>query len=181
MKKVIYHGETYYYSKGKIYDDTFIEVPVSVSSGILDGFFNTIDHKVLEESEFVTLVKELKLAEKYNRCLKTINYGLKKFTESFSYYQVVFPIITSCYRALGQPQKAIDFWERNKRLFSSCLTVPLLTSLAAAYCDVGDYEKATKCANRAYAMQGGAQSGSTELSGVYGRIKKETGEKYRFN
>ena len=97
-----------------------------------------------------------------------------QFSDSFEYYKVVFPIITSCYRALNQPQKAIDFWMENKKIFSTCLSVPLLTSLAAAYCDVGDYVLAKKCADRAYAIQGGSLNYQSELSLVYGRIKKET-------
>ena len=59
-------------------------------------------------------------------------------------HKTVFPIITSCHRALKQPQKAIDFWMENKRIFVSCLSVPLLTSLAAAYCDVGNYDLAKR-------------------------------------
>ena len=62
----------------------------------------------------------------------------------------------------------------NKSIFASCLSVPLLTSLAAAYCDVGNYELAKKCANKAYAIQGGGKNYQTELSLVFQRIKKET-------
>ena len=61
----------------------------------------------------------------------------------------------------------------NKQLFSSCLSPALLTSLSAAYCDVGNYEMARKCANKAYAIQGGSLNYSNELSLVYKRIKKE--------
>lgn len=49
-----------------------------------------------------------------------------------------FPMITSYYRNLNQPQKAIDFWMENKEIYRYGLSVPLLTSLAAAYCDVKD-------------------------------------------
>ncbi|MBQ8426407.1 MAG: hypothetical protein IJX16_01450, partial [Clostridia bacterium] len=77
------------------------------------------------------------------------------------------------HRALNQPQKAIDFWMENKHIFSSCLSVPLLTSLAAAYCDIGNYALAKKCADKAYAIQGGGLNYKTELSLVYRRIKKE--------
>ena len=75
---------------------------------------------------------------------------------------------------IGVTQKAIDFWMENKQIFTSCLSVPLLTSLAAAYCDVGNYELAKKCADRAYAIQGGSQNYQSELSLVYARIRKET-------
>ncbi len=45
----------------------------------------------------------------------------------------------------------------------------LLTSIAAAYCDIGDVEEARRMANSARAMQGG--NSSKELISVYARIK----------
>lgn len=176
MRKISYDGETYYYNKGLIYDSTFIEVPKTISQKILLNYYMEIDYEEFDESELLTLIKDLKNSGFYDRCLTIVNYGLKKFNTSADYYITVFPIITSCYRSLGQAQKAIDFWMGNKRLFSSCLSVPLLTSLAAAYCDIGNYEMAKKCANRAYAIQGGSKNYTTELSLVYQRIKKESEE-----
>ena len=141
---------------------------------MLKFYYSSIEYKKLEEVELLEYLKQLKLSGLYEPCLTVINYGLNKFTASFDFYKTVFPIITSCYRAIGQPQKAIDFWMENKQIFTSCLSVPLLTSLAAAYCDICNYELAKKCANRAYAIQGGGKNYQTELSLVYERIKKET-------
>lgn len=176
MKKILFENETYYFNQGKVYqlDGGLYEVPTSVSKKVLNFYYQNIDYKKLEEAELMEYLKQLKLSEFYDNCLTVIGYGLNKFSASFDFYKTVFPIITSCYRAVGQPQKAIDFWIENKQIFTSCLSVPLLTSLAAAYCDVGDYELAKKYANRAYAMQGGGKNYQTELSLVYERIKKET-------
>lgn len=174
MEKVIFEDQTYYFNKGVIYDDSFLEVPTIISKKILLYYYKEIDYKNLEEYEFLNYLKQLKMSEFYELCLEAINWGLNKFTASYDFYRTVFPIITSCYRSLGQPQKAIDFWMENKYIFASCLSVPLLTSLAAAYCDVGNYELAKKCANKAYAIQGGSLNYQTELSLVYQRIKKET-------
>ena len=52
------------------------------------------------------------------------------------------------------------------------ITPALLTSAAAAYCDLGDYDRAKKCCDRAFAQLNGKRNG--ELSAVYGRIKKES-------
>ncbi len=173
MDKIIYENETYYFNKGVIYDQSFLEVPKSVSRRVLADYYKDIDYTKFEEEKLLEYLKEIKISGFYDLCLNVINYGLKKFTASFDYYKTVFPIITSCYRSLGKPQKAIDFWMENKPIFVSCLSVPLLTSLAAAYCDVGNYELAKKCANKAYAIQGGSKNYQTELSLVYQRIKKE--------
>jgi hypothetical protein len=60
--------------------------------------------------------------------------------------------MTSCYRQTGQAQKAIDILaEATKRFGQSMVTSALLTSVAAAYCDLGDYIRAKKCCDRAYA------------------------------
>ena len=176
MEKILFENEVYYFDKGRIYrfDGGLYEVETASSKKVLKFYYNQIDYKTLEEAEFLECLKQLKLSEFYENCLTVIEYGLNKFTASFDFYKTVFPIITSCYRAIGKAQKAIDFWMENKQIFTSCLSVPLLTSLAAAYCDVGNYELAKKCANRAYAMQGGGKNYQTELSLVYGRIKKET-------
>lgn len=176
MEKITYEGEDYYFNKGILYDSTFIEVPKNVSQKVLKEHYEKINYEEFDEASLLEHLNYLKISECYDSCLQAINFGLKKFNSSIDYYKTVLPMITSCYRALGQPQKAIDFWMTNKKLFSSCLSVPLLTSLAAAYCDVKNYELAKKCANRAYAMQGGGLNYKNELSLVYRRIKKETGE-----
>lgn len=174
MEKIVFENETFYFVKGVIYDDGFLEVPKAVSQKILSSYYANIDYKNFEEDKFLEHIKQLKISGFYDKCLTAIEFGLNKFTASVDFYKVVFPIITSCYRYLNQPQKAIDFWMENKSIFSSCLSVPLLTSLAAAYCDVGNYDLAKKCANRAYAIQGGGKNYQTELSLVYQRIQKET-------
>lgn len=181
MEKIIFNGEEYYFNKGIIYDNCFIEVPKAISQKVLAIYYKNIDYKIFEEAELLEYLKQLKISEFYNECLIAIEYGLSKFTASYDFYKSIFPIITSCYRALKQPQKAIDFWMENKVIFASCLSVPLLTSLAAAYCDIGNYDLAKKCANRAYAIQGGGLNYKTELSLVYRRIAKETKERLKLN
>ncbi len=176
MKKIIFENETYYFNKGIVYDDSFLEVPKNISQKVLSSYYKSINYEIFEEAELLEYLKQLKVSGFYDACLKAIDFGLNKYTASFEFYRTVFPIITSCHRALNQSQKAIDFWMENKSIFASCLSVPLLTSLAAAYCDVGNYDLAKKCANRAYAIQGGGKNYQTELSLVFQRIRKETND-----
>lgn len=85
----------------------------------------------------------------------------------------ILPRLTSCYRAQGMPQRVIDTLTFAKERFGAdVITAVLLTSAAAAYCDMGDYDKAKKCCDRAYAMSNGKASG--ELSMVYKRIRANT-------
>lgn len=177
MQEIIFKGEKYYFNKGKLYDESFLEVSTAISETVLTQYFGSIDYTNMEEEEFVEHLKNLKRANSVNKCLEMIGYGLGKFSASTDYYTTVFPIITSCYRNIGKPEKAIAFWMENKGIFKNCLSVPLLTSLAAAYCDVGQYELALKCAQKAYAMQGGSKNYATELSNVYHRINRALGRK----
>ena len=87
----------------------------------------------------------------------------------------ILPRITSCYRKSGRPQKAIDILTYASKTFGRSMITPvLLTSAAAAYCDIEDYERAKRCCDRAYAESNGMHS--DELSLVYKRIKRATGE-----
>ena len=174
MEKIVINNETYYINNGRVYDSSFLEAPKDITRAIWESWFAGVDFSSMEESQLLEHIKKLKGAEYYTECLRVIEHGLQRFNKSAHYYRTVFPMITSCYRSLNQPQKAIDFWMENKQLFSSCLSPALLTSLAAAYCDVGNYEMARKCANKAYAIQGGSLNYSNELSLVYKRIKKES-------
>ncbi len=174
MEKITFEGENYYFNKGVIYDESFIEIPESIAKKILREYYKEIKYESFDQNSLLEHVKQLKISGFYKECLDVIEFTLNKYFDSIDLYRLTFPIITSCYRALGEPQKAIDFWLNNRSIFRSCLSVPLLTSVSAAYCDVGDYETAKKYANKAYALQGGGKNYQTELSLVYQRIRKET-------
>ena len=85
----------------------------------------------------------------------------------------LLPRISSCYRSNGQPKKAINTFIRAVEMFGESIASHVfLTSVAAAYCDIGDYESAKKCCNKAYAKLNGQRN--DELSLVYKRIQKAT-------
>lgn len=84
----------------------------------------------------------------------------------------VLPRISSCYRRARCPERAIElFGYASRQLGREIVTHELLTSAGAAYCDLGEYEKARRCCNRAYAALGGCAT--DELSAVYRRIDRE--------
>ena len=178
MEKINYEGELYYIANGKVFDEHFLEVSLDISKKIMSEYYMHIDYKSLNEEEFISFLREVKISEQYNFCIDCIIYGLGKFSNSKNYYGLVFPMLTSCYRAMGKSQQAIEFFKTNNNLLLSVASVALYTSLAAAYCDVGDYAKAREFANRAYAMQGGGTNHKNELSLVFMRIKKESNDNY---
>jgi tetratricopeptide (TPR) repeat protein len=174
MEEILFENELYYFDNGKLYDENFIETPNITSRQVLTHYYNSIDYKSFNEENLINFLKQLKTSEFYEACLKIIDYGLNKFAHSLNLRRRIIAMKLSCHRALNQPQKAIEYWNDNQDIFSSCISVPLLTSLAAAYCDVKNYELARKYANKAYALQGGSLNYTSELSLVYQRIKKET-------
>ncbi len=173
MKIIDFENRTYYLSNGQIYDDSFLEIPKCVSISILQHYYMQIDYHILEEDALLDLIIEIKAAELFNYCLNAVEFGLSK-PSSCNFKKTVFPIVLSCYRLMGKPQEAIDYWKKNKNGIRDYVTAPLLTSLAAAHCDVKDYALAKKYANTAYALQGGKQTYENELSLLYQRIDKES-------
>ncbi len=174
MEKIEYNGDTFYYAKGKLYDSSFIEVPSNVSYPILTKRFENIDCTNYGEDEFLELLREVKNAGAYQKCIDLIlDVGFVRFQKSKSFLSVMFPMVTSCYRSMHKPEKAIEFWQENKDKYAMA-SVSFLTSLAAAYCDIEDYDQAKHFADQAYSLQGGYQGYMTELSLVYERIRKET-------
>ena len=90
--------------------------------------------------------------------------------------KVIYPRLTSCYRKIGQPQKAIQLFESLKSMYGErYITSVLLTSVASAYCDLKEWTKAKKCADQANAIEMNLhRQTSAELRSVYARIKKES-------
>ncbi|MBR2909569.1 MAG: hypothetical protein IKC11_04395 [Clostridia bacterium] len=142
MDKIIYDGDTYYIKKGIVYDSMFLQVSSNLAKLILAKKYEDDDYKSLNEEQLLERVKDLKNAEIYEKCIKIIKFGLDKFIGRNSFYRTVFPILTSCYRFLKQPQKAVDFWIENRYVNRDCISPAFLTSVAGAYCDVDDYETA---------------------------------------
>ena len=176
MQKIEFEGETYYYINGRFTDSSFIEVDIGLRSKLAEKVFTNVDYKCKSQAELVDYLKELKEAEVYSLAKEVCLFCLEKYSEDDYLIRTVLPILTSCYRKIGQPSKAIELLKIYPSIYNQHGSVALLTSLAAAFCDVGDYINARKYANIAYARQGGGTGEKNELSLVYMRIKKEFGE-----
>ena len=171
-EEIIYNGKKYSRIKGKWVDSNYITVPTSLQS-TLDALFEeqrNLDVFTLEE--LIAEGDRFKGAESYHLAIKYYATVLEE-TQDVNTYRYVLPRLTSCYRAQGRATEAVGLYERLNQQYGGKLHSPALcTSIAAAYCDIKDYKKATDCADKAYAMSGGKAAG--ELAAVYGRIRKET-------
>ena len=174
MTKIEYEGEIYYFNNGKVYDSFFMEIPQIISEKILGKYYEELDCENFDENQFLEHIKNLKSSRFFIKCIKIIEFAIEKFNKSIDFCKAVLPIATSCYRLNNQPQQAIDFWKTKRESFRSCISAPLFTSLAAAYCDIQDYITAKKLANTACALSNGPNNMSPELISVYARIKAAT-------
>ena len=183
MEKIIYNNETYYFHNGKIYDSDFIRVSINLANQIYPlcydkhhiDIFNEKDFVNLTENELFENILKFKKEEYYTTCIHAIEYAFNKFNYTSLQYKTLYPILSSCYRALNQPQKAIDFWMSNKQNLRKYLSAPLLTSLSAAYCDIKDYNSALICIKEGMNLLKDKQP-THEMQQVLNRIRCETFE-----
>jgi tetratricopeptide (TPR) repeat protein len=167
---IIYNDNTYKRVNGKWVDKNGM---------VVTHLQKTLDNLFAKQQPKDNLTAEQLIAEgdKYKEAgsphLAIQYYEAALKTKTVLVHKSVLPRLTSCYRMQGQAIKAIEIFESAKATYGEKLmSSPLCTSVAAAYCDIKDYESAKKLADKAYAMGGGKASG--ELASVYGRIRKET-------
>lgn len=175
MQKIEYNDKVYYYNNGRFMDSSFLEVDALTKNKLAEIVFSKVDYEHLTKNELLNFIKEIKNANMYGFAKNICIFCLKRYREDLYLIKSILPIITSCYRMCGQSEKAINILNEYN-LTNKYESVAFLTSLAASYCDVKDYENAMKYANRAYAKQCEEPDTSFELSLVYKRIKKEMGE-----
>ncbi len=176
MQKIEVDGQTYYYINDNFVDESFLVVPDNVKKKLIPKVFESVDYKNLSPEDLMLLIKKAKRVCAYAYVIKVATFGLDKNIDDAWWAIRVLPILTSSLREMGKPENAIEVAKHYTSLIR-CSSPQLCTSLASAYCDIGDYERAKKFADRAYAMQGGGQGYKNELTLVYKRIDKETGNK----
>ena len=171
MDRLEYEGKTYLRS-GRLWTDMqHMAVNETLQQALNYAYLETIDLTRLTLEELIAQGDKCKESGSNGLAIRFYEAAAKEADERT--LSSILPRFTSCYRKQGLPQKAIDLLHFAKEKFgSSIISSVLLTSAAAAYCDLKEYENARICCNRAYAMLGGHASG--ELSAVFGRIRKES-------
>ena len=167
---LIMDGETYYLIKGKWYDSHFTSVSKEELYKLNALRMKNIDFSEKTAKELIDLAQSMKDNDDFVFSKKLFEELLSKSYES-NIIRSILPRYTSILRKLEKPQEAIKISEEYYNKFGKSISSSALhTSLAGAYCDIGDYFEARKQANIVNAMSSG--DASIELQSVYARIKK---------
>lgn len=165
MDKITYEGTEYERRKDKWVKGSFV-VPEKLQRTLNKLFIETIDYSTLDLEEATAQADKFKKSGDLllaSRCYEEIvNRGSQQQVAS------IIPRLSSCYRGMKQPEKAIALMSEYKLKYGvQVINAAMFTSVAAAYCDLEKWEEAKKCIDRAYAMTGNS---TPEINAVYGRI-----------
>lgn len=171
MDTLIYEGNTYTRRNDKWVDSCGFIVYEGLQRDLNKVFAQQLDPSLLSLDDCISHGDKFKNSGSSFLALNFYEEAVEKADRRAMAY--ILPRITSCYRKSGQPQKAIDILTYASKTFGSEMITPaLLTSAAAAYCDIEDYARAKKCCDRAFAISNGKDC--DELSLVYNRILRAT-------
>lgn len=171
MEKIEYNGEVYMRTQSKWVDSRHLVVHESLQKTLNEMYLKTLDYSSYTVEELVKEGDKFKDSSSYQDAIAFYEKALADCDEVT--YKYILPRITSCYRKCNMSRKVISLFSETKSQFGTDFITPvLLTSVAAAYCDLREYENALKCCKWAYKNFGGFDP---NLSNVWARIKKESG------
>lgn len=176
MKQIEFNGRIYYYRDGTFFDEFFLILEGNDLRNVSKEYFKAIQWNNLTEEELFENIKQMKYNGLLYETKKVIGHIFIERANAVNLIHKLIPLYTSCCRELNQPEEAIKCAEELIPIYG--VSSAIYTSLGAAYCDIKNYEKAKKCARIAYAKQKGGKGYKNELSLLFLRIRKETGENF---
>lgn len=168
---VIEYSGTRYTRTGRNWTENGMIVSEIMQDTLNRLFDEQLDYEQMDADELIRVGDQYKASNSMGLAVKCYKAAFEK--ANLRQVESILPRLTSAYRIMNRPQDAIDLLtEASKKYGRSVISGALLTSAAAAYCDMGQYDLAKQACDRAYAQAGGSATG--ELSAVYGRIRRES-------
>ena len=168
----MYKGKKFTRSSSKWVDSDNMVVHESLQRELNKLFIDGVDFSLFSISQLVDEGDKFKNSYTYDLAIAFYEKAADKCDKEMLQY--ILPRITSCYRHHKTPRKAIELFTLAKSRYGEDFITPvLLTSVAAAYCDLKEYDNALRCCRWAYKRYGGELD--PNLSNVFARIKKESG------
>lgn len=172
MEKIELDGEIYYFINNSFVDSSFCRVPDEIQRKLSQIHFKQFDYKSYKKEELLSFLKALKESEQFIKAKEVAEFALQTYCDDQMLVKQVLPIITSVYRHLHQSALAISVAQKYTDLYK-CDSSALWTSIAAAYCDVGEFKEALTFIKLAIRKQRGTRMPSFEQKEVLKRIAKE--------
>ena len=171
MDKLEYKGQTYLRTNARWTDTRRIAVPETLQRILNSLYLETLDYSGYSVAELIAEGDKFKESSSYESAIAFYEKAIDLCDQRTLQY--VLPRITSCYRLGHHPHKVIELFSAVKQRWGEAFITPvLLTSVAAAYCDLKEYENALRCCRWAYKN---FDEFDANLSNVWARIKKESG------
>ncbi len=172
LEKYEMDGATYYFNpkNGSWLNSSYTRVGLEEKYKLNKLRVQNIDFDNIDTEELLSIAQSMKDNNDTLNSARIFNELLNR-CEDAGVVRNILPRYTSILRMNKQPKEAINMFEKYYDIYGKSIYSPaLFTSVAAAYCDTGDYNEARNKANVANAMSGG--KASEELISVYARIKR---------
>ena len=170
--QIEYEGKIYENINGRWYHNN-MEVNSSLQNTLNSIYSKSIDIEKMTYNELLEYADGFKKTESYYIAIVYYEKALEKY-DYLDNIRSILPRITSCFRLINKPEKAIEIYKKYYEEYSTSIDSDVLyTSLAAAYGDINDFDNAKRYADRAFAIaKSKGEKISEELLLVYERIKK---------
>ncbi len=172
IEKIEYNGEKYYYCNGEFVDSSFLTLSTEDNIAVGEYYFGQVKYEGMGRKDLKDFIYLVKNAKVFRIAEKVCEYAITKYEEDYLFVRSILPTYTSLLRSNGKSQRVIDVYKKYRYMYDSH-NAALLTSVAAAYCDLNDRENAIKYAKFAYWAQGGSPEKGykfNELTLVFRRI-----------
>jgi len=173
MLECEYEGKKYRRNNAKWVDRDNLVVPLYLQNILNRISFEQSDLKNMSYEDAKLEGDKFKKSESYVLAVKYYEQALDK-ADTLRKTAVVLPRITSCLRKIKQPRRVVDLLSEAKEKYGEeIIDQVLLTSVAAAYCDLGEPENALRCCRWGYKiLRIGNGEQSPELSNVFLRANR---------
>jgi tetratricopeptide (TPR) repeat protein len=172
MDRLEHEGQIYYRIRSKWTDDRHIFVCQNMQKKLNKAHIASLDLSVFSVEDLVVEGDKFKQSDSFDYAIAFYERALEECDGITMKY--ILPRITSCFRQNNQPKKVVELFSMIKGKFGESFITPvLLTSVAAAYCDLGEYENALRCCRWAFKRSKGGID--PNLKNVWARLQKEMG------
>ena len=164
------NGQRYIRTDNGWTDIFYQPVTMELGEQLEKQYADSLDLSTCSVSELATRADGFRTAGAYY--LAARYYRTAVLRADAAQCRVLFPGMAYCFRKLHQPGDVLRVLNYIRKRFNMQTLSPVyLTPAAEAYCDLGQYDMAEKCARLAAA--GSYGSPSPELTEVQDRIKRE--------